>query len=90
MTKELIKHNIDNNPQVSKMWVHIKGHIRWKDNGEEQDVVIQVVPNGIDTTQLPEDEEIFFYLSDIHQLLDLCDEDNGEDFVFTDYYFSYM
>lgn len=55
--------------------------IRYLDDKEPMKVIIK-----LDSTQDVQDNLIFFYCDGLADLLSLCEEDNGEDFVITDFY----
>jgi len=50
--------------------------IRWKDTLEEETVLI-----GITEIIPQEDDEFFFYVEDMNEILYLMQEDNDQDFV---------
>lgn len=90
--KSLIRQQINHNPQLSKPWVCLECEIRWKDCDEDETerAIIRVVPSGTDTEKLDTDDEITYYVNDIEEFIGLCEEDNGSDFILTDYFYSYM
>lgn len=51
--------------------------IRWKDDGNTLDVTIKL------SSDVGDDDDIFFYCNSYNDLMGLMDEDNGEDFVVT-------
>ena len=58
-------------------------------NGEDrtEDVVIKLNPSTEEEQNGEgDDNEIFFYCNGIDGLLDLCENDNGEDFVVVDFF----
>lgn len=59
-------------------------------DGEEQreNQVIRILDEsekGADTESFFDDDEIFFYVQNFDELIELCNPDNGEDFYIVDY-----
>ena len=59
-------------------------------DGEEQreNQVIRILDEsekGADTESFFDDDEIFFYVQNFDELIELCNPNNGEDFVIVDY-----
>ena len=55
---------------------------------ESENQVIRILDEnekGVDTENFSNDDEILFYAQSFDELIELCDPNNGEDFVIVDY-----
>ena len=62
--------------------------VRFDGEDENENQVIRILDEdekGADTESFFDDDEIFFYVQNFDELISLCDQNNGEDFVIVDY-----
>ena len=62
--------------------------VRFDGEYENENQVIRILDEnekGTDTESFFDDDEIFFYVQNFDELISLCDQNNGEDFVIVDY-----
>jgi len=61
--------------------------VRFDGEDRTEDVAIKLIPSTEEEQDGEgDDNEIFFYCNGIEDLLDLCESDNGEDFVVVDFF----
>lgn len=62
--------------------------VRFDGESESENQVIRILDEnekGVDTENFSNDDEILFYAQSFDELIELCDPNNGEDFVIVDY-----
>ena len=69
-------------PKYADVLVRFDG----EDENENQTIrILDESEQDVDTESFFDDDEIFFYVQSFDELLELCESDNGEDFVIVDY-----
>jgi hypothetical protein len=61
--------------------------VRFDGEDENENQVIRILDEdekGVDTESFFDDDEIFFYVQNFDELISLCDQNSGEDFVIVD------
>ena len=62
--------------------------VRFDGETENENQVIRILDEdekGADTESFFDDDEIFFYVRNFDELIELCNPNNGEDFIVVDY-----
>ena len=62
--------------------------VKFKGENETENQTIRILDEseqGADTESFFDDDKIFFYVQNFDELLSLCENNNGEDFVVVDY-----
>lgn len=62
--------------------------VRFDGETENENQVIRILDESeqnVDTESFSDDDEIFFYVRNFDELIELCNPNNGEDFIVVDY-----